>query len=523
MKFVSCRQMREMDRTTIERHNTPGQVLMERAGRAVAETVLEIALSRRPNPPVRFLAGRGNNGGDAFAAAAALQTRGMETAVWLVSGRNDIRGDARVHFESLAERAVPVRELADDPSAWQNASRETEQRPGILVDGVLGTGISGTVHGPAARAIAFLNEHRPRNFVVSIDVPSGLNADTGTPCGEAVRADLTVTLAFPKLGFTFPGALSFLGAVEVVDIGIPPLLAAGMPSDLELIAAAELCTQIPLRARDAHKGAFGHVLIVAGARGYVGASVLAASAALRSGAGLVTLLVPAGIAGNAASMLPEAMVHPGLETPAGHLAANALNRWNLNLNAFTAILVGPGLTANPDTRTLVRNCVAECEFPLVLDADALNVCAGELDCLSQRANAPLVLTPHPGEMARLLGRRIADVQIDRIAAVRSAADQADAVTVLKGAGTLITAPRSGVFLNLTGNPGMAKAGMGDVLAGLLTGLLAQGMPTLEAAKLAVYVHGKAGDLAARIRSQTGMIASDVIDALPETFRRLLSR
>ena len=416
---------------------------------------------------------------------------------------------------------VPLHELPTKYD-WDEAVATRAGGAELVVDGLLGTGIRGPARGPVAGAICYINELSSQSLVVAVDVPSGLNTDTGCAEGDTVRADITATMGFPKRGLVESDALDYVGNIEVVDIGIPQELADTVDSDLELITAADLFDLVSRRHRAVHKGTFGHALVLGGAAGYVGAIAMATRAALRSGTGLVSALVPATLASTVAALAPEAMVHAGAETAAHALAGDALAQWRRPLAGFEAVLIGPGLTPSEESRRLVERVVAGCTTVLVLDADALTVCGGRLD-LIRSASCSVILTPHPGEMARLLGLSVSDVQADRRGTARRVAEETGAVVVLKGAGTVVVAPGGPVHVNMTGNPGMATGGMGDVLAGLMTGLAAQGLSSVDAARLAVYLHGRAADTVAGRTARPGIIATDVIEELASVFRDVTLR
>lgn len=523
MKLISAARMRDIENRAIRERGISGQELMDRAGRGVAEVVRHLAdAAGTVNPSALLFAGRGNNGGDAFAAARHLRDMGFDVMVWLAGTESQIHGDALKHLSLMKAEGIELEEYPTREDWDQNLAYPYVAD--FLVDGLLGTGSSGPARGPIAGAIQYINAIGNDAFVVSIDLPSGINADTGVAEGDAVNADVTATLGLPKIGLLAPAAQEFVGCIEVIDIGLPPDLVEALPSEseLELIYSTELKKLLPRRLRSSHKGTYGHVLLVGGARGYAGAIALAARAALRSGAGLVSVLAPAAVAPVVAGAVLEAMVHPGPETPEGSLAASAWDVWRPRMSEFDAVLLGPGLTCHPETAALVRRVLAEIEKPLVLDADALNVLEGETRRLAE-TKAPLVITPHPGEMARLLGTDAATVQADRAAAARRAADLTRATVVLKGAGTLVAASDRPLHINMTGNPGMATGGAGDVLAGLLTGLLGQGLTPFDAACTAVFVHGRAGDMGAWRGSQAGLIAGDIINEIPYAFRELTWR
>lgn len=523
MKLVSSKTMRELDRRAIEGAGIAGADLMDRAGRGVADVVHHLAdLAGSDSASVLLIAGPGNNGGDAFAAARHLRELGYHVEVWLAGAESRVQGDALKQLSLLRGESVPVEELAA-PEDWAEAMEEPAPAE-FIVDGLLGTGSRGPARGPVACAIQFINRMANDAFIVSIDIPSGVNADTGIAEGDAVNADITATLGLPKRGLVEAPALEFVGCLEVVDIGYPRTLIEEAPADpaVELIYSHEMRRLLPRRARISHKGTFGRVLLIGGARGYAGAIALAARAAARSGAGLTTALVPRGIAPVVAGASLETMVAEGAETAEGALSAEAVRAWADRLDGFDAVLAGPGLTRGAEAAAIVHELLARCRVPLVLDADALNVLAGEAGRIGD-SRCPVLLTPHPGEMGRLLGADTATVQGDRLASARAAADATGATVVLKGAATVVTARERPAFVNMTGNPGMATGGSGDVLAGLLTGLVGQGIAPFDAAKAAVFLHGRAGDMAAWRGSQTGLVAGDIVLEIPFALREIALR
>lgn len=521
MKLVSSQQMRQIDEETIASFEIPGELLMDRAGLGVADIVLYLArMSGFTDPIVRAFAGRGNNGGDAFVAATYLKKRGVDVEVWLAGEARAVRGDALTHLGRMRTAGVPLHEVPT-LEEWDDVFPD-DMGGDIVVDGVLGTGISGPARGPAAGAIRCIRDLSGRSLVLSIDVPSGLNSDTGEALGDVVVADVTATMGLPKTGLVQPCAVEFVGSVEVVDIGVPDELVERVRSDVELVTPRDLQTVLPRRPRRAHKGTFGHVLVIGGAPGYSGAVSLAARAALRGGAGLVSALVPESIAPAVTTLVPEVMVHAADATKAGCLSSSCIEKWSRDLGEFSAVLVGPGLTSSAQSRLLVEGLLSGLEVPLVVDADGLNVCAGRLQAL-HAARCPCVVTPHPGEMGRLLGKSTEDIQADRFGAAREAAAETGAVVVLKGAGTVIAQDGQPLQVVLNGNPGMATGGTGDVLAGLLTALLAQGCAPFDAARAAVYLHGRAGDNAAWRTSQVGMTALDLLDEVPGVLREVAPR
>ena len=521
MKAVTSAQMREMDKIASTEFEITGFELMRRAGQGVASTVEYLAeKARGGNTFIQLIAGRGNNGGDVFAAALFLHEDKFEVEVLLAGSASDIRGDALRHLGKMRAAGIPLTELPTKES-WEDALRDTGSGE-IIVDGVLGIGVNGPPRGPVAGAIHYINAAAEDNLIVSIDVPSGLDADTGETPGEAVVADITATIGMPKIGLLSQKAIPYVGSLDVIGIGIPLELTAGYESARHLITGWDARRHLKKRSRTAHKGDFGHLLVIGGATGYAGAPALAALAALRSGTGLVSALVPRSAYSTVAGAALELMVHPGAETGTGSLEAAEWKEWQARIHDFTAIVAGPGMTRHADTAVWIRELLRQSRCPLLLDADALNVLEGDTLCVAS-AKCPVVITPHPGELARLLGCDTADIQKDREAAAIEAARRTQAVVVLKGAGTLVAKEGIPLHVNMTGNPGMATGGMGDALAGLIGGLLAQGIPPYEAACTGVFMHGRAGDNAMWRHSQTSMLPTDLIDALPGTFREVAVR
>ena len=523
MKLVTVAQMRELDRRTIEENGTPGETLMDRAGQGVADIARRVAETAGfYNPTIHLFAGRGNNGGDVFAAARHLKEMGLAVEVWLAGAANEVHGDALKHMSKMKSAGIALRELPTKED-WDQ-EMPFRASGDVLVDGILGTGTSGPARGPAAGAIQYINAHSMDSLVVAIDIPSGLNADTGAAEGDVVRADVTVTMGLPKKGLVEPCALDYVGSVEVVDLGIPEeyISQTQVEGDREMIYLTDLKPLFRRRPRASHKGNYGHVLLIGGARGYGGAIAMAARAALRSGAGLVTALVPECIAGSIAAASLESMVIGAKETPEGSLSADIWSEWKSRVDDFDAVLVGPGLTRSPQSLTLVRHVIRDCMVPLVLDADAISVLEGQPHWI-ERAKCPVVLTPHPGEMARLFSQEVEQVQKDRCGVALAAARFTHATVVLKGAGTVVAQDGKPLCINMTGNPGMATGGSGDVLSGMITGLLGQKLQPFDAARVAVYLHGKAGDMVVCRKSQAGLVAGDLIEEIPYAFRDVTLR
>ena len=518
IKLATAAQMREMDRQTIEDFGVPSLVLMENAALRVVDVIAERYGPLR-GKQIEVVCGKGNNGGDGLAIARHLAVRfKADVTVWLAADPSAFTGDAAANYKMM--QAFGLQQgLSNVPGA-----REGEAD--LLIDALLGTGLKGGVTGELAQIINAMNAAGCP--IVSVDVPSGLDADTGNVEGACVRAALTVTFALPKVGLrVYPGA-EYVGELIVADIGMPRQVMAAKDINVFATEAADVARWLPARVngRDSNKGKFGHVSVFAGSAGFVGAPTLTAEAAARTGAGLVTLAVPEGIQNALMARVSPVVMTRGLgQTAEGTFSESAVEAALALAGKGTAAALGPGL-GGPDsgeTRAFVREFVRRCPVPLVIDADALNCLAREPDrgaSLVKARAAPTVLTPHPGEMGRLLGTDTKTVQADRRAAAEQAARDFGGVVLLKGARTLIARPDGCLAVNTTSNPGMATGGAGDALTGLIAALLAGGLEPWEAAAAGAYLHGLAGDLAAaRQGGPAGLIATDIVDFLPAAIAR----
>ena len=509
MRVLDTAQMREADRRTIEEIGIPSIVLMENAGRRVAD-VMASAFDDLAACSVAVLCGRGSNGGDGFVAARALRQRGAEVTVFLLGRTADVRGDARTNLDALGRLDITVAEVPD-AAAWAGR-RPDVAACDVVVDAILGTGLNRPLEGMLPAVVDDVNAAQAP--VVAVDMPTGLSADSHRLIGPAIDADVTVTLAAPKIPLVLTPGSTFAGDVYVAEIGIPAQVIDGVGgSRLELVTPDMVRTLIPERPEEAHKGTFGHVLIVAGSLGRTGAASLAGIGALRSGAGLVTVATPRSCVPAVAAAAPEYMTLPLEEDADGAVSAGALE--TVLAAPCDVLAVGPGMGTGQGAAGLVRGLLEWARVPLVLDADALNVCSGHIEWLDARRGPPgdVVLTPHPGEMARLLGCSTHDVQDNRIGAARGMAAEHGVHVVLKGARTLVAAPDGRVGVNLTGNPGLATGGAGDVLTGVAAAWMGQIGNTADACRVAVFLHGHAADRAASEHGQTGLTASDVAAAL----------
>ncbi len=517
MRVLNTQQMREADRRTIEDVGIPSIVLMENAGRQ-AVAAMEAAYDDLATSRVGVLCGRGNNGGDGFVIARTLVQRGIETHVFLFGSVADVRGDARTNLEVLGRVGLTVVEITT-AQEWELHFSEISEYD-VIVDAILGTGFSGQLTGLLETVVADVNGLGVP--VVAIDLPTGVSADTPEMSGEAIEASMTVTLAAPKVPLVFPPADSNAGDLVIADIGIPlPIIEEVEGPYLELLTRERMRELVPVRAADSHKGDFGRVLVVAGSLGRTGAAHLAALGALKSGAGLLTVATPRSCLPIVAAMAPEYMTEPLEETAAGTVDFAALERV-LEMQA-DVIAVGPGLGQTTSTAAFVQGLVERAGVPLVLDADALNAFAGEPERLMGRDGVDVIITPHPGEMARLLNTSVEVVQNDRLNHARDFASAHRVHVVLKGHRTIVAGPDGRAFVNLTGNAGMATGGTGDLLTGMIAAWFAQLLDAEAACKLAVYLHGSAGDLAEADEGDVALVATDVAARLGDAVLELTAR
>ena len=511
MKIVTAAQMQALDRRTIAEAHIPGLTLMERAGTAVV-AVMERAYGPLADKRVTILCGKGNNGGDGFVVARLLRRKRARPSVLLLAPAKDVHGDARRMYRRFVDAAGPA-SVRVKPNA--DRVRSQLQCTDLDVDALFGTGLSSPVSGAYKTSIDVLNEVSAEKKcpVVAVDLPSGIHADTGDLLGSAVRASLTVTFGLPKRGLYLGPGIDHAGQVSICDIGIPRAYTDSIESRIVLISSEDIRRLIPRRLPSAHKGTYGHAGIIAGSVGKTGAAAMAASAALRIGTGLVTVATPASVNSILEAKLLEAMTVPMPETDAKTFASSGLEQLVSFANARSATAIGPGLTTHPDTSILVHALLGRMEKPFVLDADGLNAISEKTTVLDTCKTCP-ILTPHPGEMARLDKTSVQSVNADRIAAATRFAENHGVILVLKGARTIVAKPDGHVAICPTGNPGMATAGTGDALTGIIVGLLAQQLKPWDAACAGTYLHGLAGDLAAAEFGEAGMLASDLIAQLP---------
>ena len=515
MILVTANEMQAMDRQTIEDFGIPGMVLMESAGRGATRFLMQ-QFPDIENKKVAVIAGRGNNGGDGFVIARYLKQKGIQVQVYLLAVRDRVQGDALANLKLLKPLEVPVVEIPDEASF----SKIKSEMHGLdlWIDAILGTGLKSDVKGYFKTIIDFINKlNKP---VFAVDVPSGLNSDTGQPCGTCICAAATATFAYAKTGhMLYPGA-DYIGNLKIVDIGIPPHIAAAVGPRHFLSTAQLIRSHLIPRPADAHKGSTGHLLVIAGSIGKTGAAAMTSMSALRTGAGLVTLGVAESLNAALEGRMLEAMTAPLPESGSGVLGESAFNAIQKELPGKRCLAIGPGLGQATDTKKLIRKIIRHIEIPVVVDADGLNNLAGEVELFTE-AKAPIILTPHPGEMARLLNTKVRIVQQNRIKCTREFSARHNVHVVLKGAATIIAHPDGRVYINSTGNAGMASGGMGDVLTGVIAGLIVQGLTPEAACHAGVYLHGAAADSLVEDMGPYGYLAGDVMKAIPGEIKKIM--
>jgi ADP-dependent NAD(P)H-hydrate dehydratase / NAD(P)H-hydrate epimerase len=525
MKILTAEEMREVDRLSTERHGIPSLTLMENAGAGVARFI-EQRWTNLAQRHIVVLCGKGNNGGDGFVAARHLRELGAKPEVYLFAALEEMRGDAATNCKRWQE-AYGQLHVIRDSSAWQKAKALLASAD-IVVDALLGTGTRGAVAGLFAEVIEDVNKRLGpvRSAVVAVDVPSGLVADTGEANGPAVKAAHTVTFTAPKMGMILDASGDHVGQLCVRDIGSPPELIEEVGrSNIRWIDVREVSKYAVPRRADGNKGNYGHALIVAGSVGKSGAAVLASWAGLRVGAGLVTVATPEPVLPIVAAYTPEIMTEPLPATDTGTISMRSFEyeRFDKLVKGKRALAMGPGLTTQDETQQFVHAVVDKRTVPIVLDADGLNAFAGRAQELKNGAG-PIALTPHPGEMARLVGCEVKDVQARRLEVARKSAGDWNAFVILKGHQTVIASPDGQTFVNSTGNPGMSTGGTGDVLTGMLAGLTAQFGTTdwVRVLAFGVYLHGLAGDIAYADTGEAPLLASDLIHAIPRAYQEFYS-
>lgn len=521
MKLVTSEQMRKIDKITIEREGIPGLELMEKAGLGSALAGKKMLDEKVKGKKVIVFCGKGNNGGDGFVVGRYLSKWGAKVEFYLLGKKEEVKGDALANLKKAVSLKLPIKQVSREKEL------PAELKADLLVDAIFGTGFQGKVTGLEEKAIKLINSSKTK--VLSIDTPSGLDVDTGSIEGKCVKADITPTMGLPKVGqFFFPGK-SYCGKVEVIDIGVPQKVIDEQKINRNLITEEEVKNILPKRPGDAHKGTCGKVFLIAGSTGMTGAATLASLSCLKAGSGMAILGIPQSLNEIMEVKVTEVMTKPLPDVrKKGALALRGLGEIMQALKWADCVALGPGLGQHFETVELVRRLVSRIELPMVIDADGLNAISKDSSILNQ-AKAPLILTPHIGELSRLINVPIEEIAKDRMKYASESAKRFNCVLVLKGAPTLIGEPGGEIYVNPTGNAGMATAGSGDVLTGIIVGLLAQMIflkeqdirkSMLESALAGVYIHGLCGDLAKEEKGEMGMIAGDMMEKLPEALKQL---
>ncbi len=513
MRLVTTKEMAKIDTWSIKKLGIPGMVLMENAGRGCTNIIEEYFSPE--DLKVMIICGKGNNGGDGFVIARHLQNRGAEVQTILTGKGGSLKGDALINYRLCRNARIPVCETVD---MLRIKKLFRDFQPDVIVDAVFGTGFTGAPKGMYRKLIEFMNSSD--SFIFSVDIPSGVNGDTGQFTDVCVMADATGTMCFPKRGnYLYPGRAA-CGDLYIVDIGIPyHLIDEEYPQILEYDDIFEL---MPARPPDGHKGTFGTVLVIAGARGFSGAAAMASLAALRAGAGMVRLAAPRGIMDALEAKLLEVVKIPLSQTADETIGPDAAHELSAALKDTDAIILGPGITTNPGTSTFLLELATRIRVPAVIDADALNILA-QNPAVFKKMKAPYILTPHPGELGRITGKNPQNINQDRIDLSRKVSKDLKGVLVLKGAPTVIATPDGECYINPTGNSGLASAGSGDVLAGLIAGFLAQRSSPSQASRLGVFLHGLCADLCCEEKNEYSLIAGDLIDRIPDAINYILDR
>ncbi|HEY9061951.1 MAG TPA: NAD(P)H-hydrate dehydratase [Pseudobacteroides sp.] len=508
MKVATPEQIGRMDDETINKIGIPGIVLMENAALKVVEETTR-SIGAMEGKKVIVLAGKGNNGGDAYAVARHLNNLGAYVSVYITSKKSEVKSDAQINLKIIENMNIKTVEVVDK-NILSEIKRELECCDAVI-DGIFGTGFKGQVTGIIEEIVKLVNDSS--KYVVSIDIPSGVNGETGKVLGKSIKAHKTVTFTFPKTGLLISPGCEHTGELVIADIGIPKSICDAVNMKTTLIDKEHVSDIIPKRIKESSKGNYGRVLIISGSTGMTGSGCLCAKAALRSGAGLVYLGVPAVLGNIYSAQLVEPIVIPFEDKGKEHFSKESAKDILKQMEKMNVAAIGPGISCRQDIIELVQEILVNASVPIVLDADALNAVSKDAAIL-KKAKVPVVVTPHPGEMARLMGMSISDIQNDRIKHAGDFSAQYNVITVLKGSKTIIAAPGGRIYINPTGNPGMSTAGTGDVLTGIIAGFIGQGFTPEDSAVAGVFLHGLAGDMAAHKKGQYGIIAGDLIEELP---------
>ncbi|KJF28343.1 bifunctional ADP-dependent NAD(P)H-hydrate dehydratase/NAD(P)H-hydrate epimerase [Clostridium aceticum] len=509
MQILKNEEMRKLDELAIHTYKIPGIILMENAGISVVEEI-EKCLIAKENKKIAIICGVGNNGGDGFVIARHFLNKGIEVTTYIVGDFSNIKGDAKINFDILEKIKAPIVKLMDSKDI-EEFEKDLSQHS-ILIDALLGTGLQRTVEGIMKEVIIKMNLSGKE--IIAVDIPSGVNGNDGKVQGIAVKATKTVTFQLPKIGnILFPGSY-YGGELSIKNIGIPKKAVDSMQSKVHLITENMVQSILPKRYADTHKGSYGRAFIIAGSIGMSGAAILASKTALKCGTGLLRTAVP-----NSLIPILENQLIEGITLPLEEMLEKGILDY---IKEENVIAIGPGCGRSQQFEEILHTVVRNATVPLVIDADGLNMLANNISLLKD-LKVPCIITPHPGEMSRLTGLSIQEVNDHRLDIARNFSEKWGVITLLKGARTVIANPQGEVFINRTGNPGMATAGSGDVLTGMITGLLSQGVEPLKATMAAAYLHGTAGDRAAIRLGEYSMMAGDIIYEIPTVIQEIMKK
>ncbi|PKM77348.1 MAG: bifunctional ADP-dependent NAD(P)H-hydrate dehydratase/NAD(P)H-hydrate epimerase [Firmicutes bacterium HGW-Firmicutes-15] len=514
MKLLTAEQMKDIDRRATDDYLIPGLILMENAGLRVLETI-EGLIGELRNAKIIILAGKGNNGGDGLVLGRHLINAGALVDTFLLGEPQNMSSDANINYsilKKMSDSLFPLR-VDEDLNRLMIALLSAD----IIVDAIYGIGFRGSLDDFENRIAQMVNWSQA--VVVAVDIPSGVEANTGKIHGIAIKANHTVTFALPKLGLVLDPGRDYVGTLTVADISIPQALLEDDKFKLNLIGEAMVKRLLKPRMPESHKGTYGHALVIGGSTGMTGAVIMTSYAALRTGAGLVTAALPESLVPILEASVMEVMSRALPETSEATISLEALPAIENLLGTVSVCAIGPGMSTYQEANAILRQVLEKSGVPILIDADGLNALAGDTAIFKDR-QVPIVITPHPGEMARLTGLTVEEIQQNRLEIARNYAVEWGITVVLKGNKTVVASPSGEVFINMCGNPGMATAGSGDVLSGIILGLMAQGLRPQSAAVAGVYIHGSAGDRAAEILGQRGLIAGDLLNHLPYVLHEL---
>ncbi|MCH5210982.1 MAG: NAD(P)H-hydrate dehydratase [Oscillospiraceae bacterium] len=510
MKACFASQMREVDRAASEKGGIPSIVLMENAAIACVNE-LKNDFKELKEKRIAVFCGKGNNGGDGFAIARHLSNIGAEVSVYLVCG-NEFKGDAKINFDIIKRMNVNTDVISDTENIGY-IIRSND----IVIDAIYGTGIHGTIDGISYDVIQEINENS--GYTMSVDVPSGINSDSGEICGICVKADKTVTFAAYKVGMLMFPAADYVGNVVVADISIPDYIIEGQGIDINVTDGKFIRDNFPRRMNNSHKGDYGKALVIAGSVGMTGAAYLSSQSAVISGSGLVTLAIPSSLNGAMEAKTTEVMTLP-VDDIYGHISSDASETILKRTDKVDAVLIGPGLGQSSDALKIIKNVLNASRVPVIVDADGINAVAKNIGILSD-CTCPVIFTPHTAEMSRLTGLSMDYIEENRLMVSKEFAEEYGVTLILKGHHTIVTGQDGEQYINITGNPGLATGGSGDVLAGITASMVSRGINETKAAAMAVYIHGVAGDIAAAKYGMESVTASKVMENIPDALRQIL--